>query len=344
MKILVTGAGGFLGVEVVKRLLAHGFTDLRCMVRDPSKSMRVREVAAGYPAAAVDVFSGNLCSAKDSREAVAGVSVVIHLAAAMKGPAADLFLDSVVASDKLLQALAARSDMPFEKTRVVLVSSFAVYGVAQEPRHALITEDTPIEAHPELRDVYTHSKLRQELLFREWQAKANFELVVLRPGVIYGPGGGHLSSRIGLQIGPVFYHGGGRNWIPLSYVENCAEAIAIAADHPSAAGQTYNVLDDDLMRASHYLKQYKKQVRRLKTLRVPYSASLALAWMLEEYRRRSSGQLPPVLTRYKVATIWKGTRFSNAKLQSIGWKQLVSTADAIERTFQYFRNHPIQAG
>lgn len=207
----------------------------------------------------------------------------------------------------------------------------------------MVNEETPVEAHPELRDVYSYSKLRQELLFREWQTKANFELVVLRPGVIYGPGGGHLSTRIGLQIGPIYFHGGGRNLIPLSYVENCAEAIVIAATHPSAAGHTYNVLDDELMTAAQYLKEYKKKVKRLRSVRVPYRASLALAWVLEEYRRRSLGQLPAVLTRYKVAAMWKGNRFSNAKLRSIGWKQLVSTTDAVEKTFQYFRDHPVKA-
>jgi hypothetical protein len=62
-----------------------------------------------------------------------------------------------------------------------------------------------------------------------------------------------------------------------------------------------------------------------------------LAGLLEIYHRRSKGQLPAILTRYKVAAAWGGNRFSNAKLRSIGWRQLVSTKDALALTFESFR-------
>lgn len=335
MKILVTGAGGFLGVRVVQRLLAHGHTGIRCMLRDRSKVGRLQEAAQSCPQANLEFVFGNLCVRADCAKVVEGVSLVIHLAAGMRGPAADLILNSVVASNHLLDALAARADYPIEKTRVVLVSSFGVYGVAELPRRALVNEQTPVESHPELRDLYSYSKWRQERLFRDWQEKSRFELVVLRPGVIYGPGGGHLSTRVGLEIGPVYFHFGRSNLLPLSYVENCAEAVAIAAAHPQAAGQTYNVLDDELLTAAQFLKQYKRGVRPLRSIRVPYFALLLAARFLEGYRRRSLGQLPAIFTRYKVAAMWKGNRFTNEKLHSIGWKQLVSTPDGIARTFEY---------
>jgi len=49
VKILVTGAGGFLGKLIVERLLAHGQTDIRCMLRDTSKAKGLEEIAARYP-------------------------------------------------------------------------------------------------------------------------------------------------------------------------------------------------------------------------------------------------------------------------------------------------------
>jgi nucleoside-diphosphate-sugar epimerase len=321
---------------VAERLLAHGFTDIRCMLRDQGKAARLKTIAERFPAAHVECISGNLGSRADCARAVAQVSLVIHLAAGMKGPAADLFLNSVVASNNLLAALAARPDPP-EKTRVVLISSFGVYGVARLPRRALVNEDAPLESNPELRDVYSYSKLRQELLFREWAAKEHFELVVLRPGVIYGPGGGHMSTRVGLQAGSLYLHLGGRNLLPLSYVENCAEAIALAAMHPDTANQVYNVHDDQLISCAQFLRQYKKNVKRLRSVRIPYYLMLFLSSLLERYRRRSSGQIPSILTPYKVASSWKGNRFSNLKLHSIGWKQIVSTPEALDITFKSLR-------
>jgi nucleoside-diphosphate-sugar epimerase len=337
VKVLVTGAGGFLGVRVVERLLARGYGDIRCFLRDKSKAAPLLALSESYPNSQLQLSYGNLKSKSDCALAVADVSLVFHLAAGMKGSAAEMFTDSVVVSRNLLDALRARIDPPIQKTRVVLISSFGVYGVVPLGRGARVTEQTPLEQHPELRDTYSYSKLRQERLFWEDQQTAGFELVVLRPGVIYGPGGGAFSSRVGLQIGPLFFHLGGSNLLPLTYVENCAEAIVLAGTHPDSAGQVYNVHDDDLPTASRYLREYKKNVRRIHSIRLPYFVTRLLARVLEAYHRRSQGQLPAIVTMYKAAAAWGGNRFGNEKLCSLGWRQLVPMADGLAQTFAYLR-------
>jgi nucleoside-diphosphate-sugar epimerase len=342
LKVLVTGAGGFLGGHVVERLLAHGYTNIRCFLRDRGKAERLLALSESHPGVQLELCYGNLRSKSDCARAVADVSLVVHLAAGMKGAPAEMFADSVVVSRNLLEALEARNGMPIEKTRVVLVSSFGVYGVVPLGRRARIDELTPLENHPELRDVYSHSKLRQERLFREYQQKSGFELVVLRPGVIYGPGGGAFSNRVGLQIGPVFFHLGGSNLLPLSFVVNCAEAIVLAASHPDAAGQVYNVHDDELPTASRYLREYKRHVKKIRSIRLPYFAIRILARLLEAYHRHSQGQLPGIITLYKVAAAWGGNRFDNAKLHTLGWRQLVATPDAMAQTFEYLRQKEVK--
>ncbi|MGB6974751.1 MAG: NAD(P)-dependent oxidoreductase [Terracidiphilus sp.] len=337
MKVLVTGAGGFLGVHVVERLLAHGYLEVRCFLRDSSKEETLLRIAQSNPEARLEFIHGNLRSPADCARAVEGVSLVFHLAAGLKGSPAELFADSVVSSRNLLEALEARANPSIQQTRVVLVSSFGVYGVVPLGRGARITEQSPLEARPELRDPYSFSKLRQEQLFWTHREKAGFELVVLRPGVIYGPGGGAFSNRVGLQIGPVFAHFGGTNLLPLSHVRNCAEAIILAGTHPEASGQVYNVHDDDLPTASFYLYQYRKQVRKIRSVRVPYFLTLRLASLIESYHRRSKGQLPAILTRYKVAAAWAGNEFQNVKLHSLGWRPLVSTQEGMAETFRALR-------
>ncbi len=337
MKVLVTGAGGFLGAHLVERLLAHGYTDIRCLLRERSKAERLLSLLAAYPTAQVELCFGNLRSKADCARALAGVSLIFHLAAGLKGPPAELFADSVVASRNLLDALDGREGFPASASRVVLVSSFGVYGVASLPRGARVDEQTPLEAHPERRDPYSQSKLRQEQLFRENQREKGFELVVLRPGVIYGPGGGAFSNRVGLQIGPLFFHLGGSNLLPLAYVANCAEAIVVAGTHSDSAGQVYNVHDDALPTAAGYLRAYKKQVRPIRSIRLPYFITRMLAAALESYHRRSQGQLPAIITRYKAAAAWGGNTFSNAKLHALGWQQLVATPDAMAKTLMSLR-------
>ncbi len=265
------------------------------------------------------------------------VSLVFHLAAGLKGSAAEMFADSAGVSRNLLETLETRDASLVRQTRFVLVSSFGVYGVAALPRGVRVDEQTPLESHPELRDIYSHSKLRQEQLFWEHQQKAGFELVVLRPGVIYGPGGGAFSARVGLQIGPLFFHLGGSNLLPLSFVVNCAEAIVFAGTHPDSAGQVYNVHDDNLLTASRYLREYKKHVERIRSVRLPYFVTRMLARSLEAYHRRSQGQLPAIITRYKAASAWGGNKFANSKLHALGWRQLVSPPDAMPANFAYLR-------
>ncbi|HMF63872.1 MAG TPA: NAD(P)-dependent oxidoreductase [Edaphobacter sp.] len=336
MKILVTGAGGFLGKAIVERLLAHGQNDLRCMLRDTSKARGLEAIAARYPQARLEFVTANLRNPNEIPRAVSGADMVIHAAAALKGSPAEMFMDSVVASRNLLEAIANE----LRPIRVVLVSSFGAMGVAELPRGAMVDEKTPLEQHPAQRDVYSHSKLRQEQLFWEYREKYGFELVVLRPGVIYGPGGGHFSNRVGLSLFGRFLHLGGNNLLPLTFVDNCAEAIVVAALAPGANGQVYNVVDDDLVTSRQYLALYKSRVKPLRSIPVPYPVLMWGSRMVERYSKRSKGQLPAIFTPYKTRAMWGGNQFSNAKLKSIGWKPVVPTREGLERAFTAFRTEP----
>jgi nucleoside-diphosphate-sugar epimerase len=332
MRLLITGGNGFLGSVVMQRLLERQFNTVRCLVRSGG-SGKVKALQAAYPLANVHCTDGNLTSRASCQEAVQGVDTVLHLAAALRGSAADMVMNTVVASRNLLDAAVAA-----KVRRIVLVSSFAVYGAAGLRRRALMDESTPLEPHPEWRDPYAYAKLKQEQLFHEYQKRHGFELVVLRPGVIYGPGGGEFSTRVGIQLPGIFLHLGNRNRLPLTYVENCADAIILsAAARHASRDEVYNVVDDDLPMSKAYLNAYRKRVRRIRTISIPYPLTLALSHACEWYSRRSLGQLPAILTPYKSAFQWKGFTFSNAKLKSIGWQPLVSTREGLRRTFESFR-------
>lgn len=332
MKILITGSGGFLGRSIVERLLAHGQTDLRCMLRDTRKGAALEALALRYPAARLELVAVNLRNPSEAVTAVTGCDLIIHAAAALKGSPAEMFLDSVIASRNLLDAIVSQPAIP----RVVLVSSFGAMGVASLGRGALVDESTPLEKDPARRDIYSYSKLRQEQLFWDYRAQHKLPLVVLRPGVIYGPGTGHFSNRVGLNLFGIFLHLGGPNLLPLTYVENCAEAIVVAALQ-APDGAVYNVVDDDLPTSAQYLRRYKREVRGMRSIRIPYFLLMWGSKVVERYSRKSAAQLPAIFTPYKTMAMWGGNRFSNARLKSIGWKPLISTDEGIRRSFAAFR-------
>lgn len=335
-KVLVTGATGFLGTSLVERLLARGERDIRCLRRGGSDPSRLADLARRHPEAKVELFVGSLASKESAAAALDGAGVVYHLAASLRGAPADIFLNTVVASKHLLDAIAAAG----RPLKVVLVSSFGVYGVSDLPRGAMVDETTALEPCPARRDVYSQAKLRQEKLFREYQARCGFPLVVIRPGVIYGPRGARISARVGLSLGGVFLHLGGDNVLPLTYVDNCAEAIAIAGQSEAANGETFNVVDDELPTCADYLARYCLEVQRLKVVPVPYPAMVGISALVERYHAASRGQLPAIFTPYKTRASWKGNRFGNGKMKGLGWRPRVSTEEGIRRTFGWFRENP----
>ncbi len=333
MKILVTGASGFLGRAVVEKLVAQGNLDVRCFVRPNSNVSGLDEICNRYPHARLDFVIGNLASQNDARRAVQGVDTIYHLAAGMRGHAATIFVNTVVASKCLLEA------MQDGKRRVVLTSSLGVYGTSFLESDHLIGEDTELDPHPEKRNVYFHAKIWQEQLFRDQAAKGKVDLVILRPGVLYGSANPNLGfpSRIGVLIGSVLLVLGDGNTLPLSHVTNCAEAVVLAGQKVKTSGQSYNVLDDDLPSTIEYLRQYKHQVRNITTIRLPFHVTMLLSRTLEKYHAKTHGQIPAVLTPYDSRAMWKGHQFDNQKIKSLGWKQIVPTEDAMRETFAYLR-------
>jgi nucleoside-diphosphate-sugar epimerase len=330
VKVLVTGSNGFLGATLVRRLCERGWPgSIRCLHRPASDLRRLEAARAAHPEASLELVAGNLVAPEDCARAIEGVDLVFHGAAALSGPAAELFLNTVVATRNLLDAVAAAG----RPIRVILVSSFGVYGMAGEREGAVVSEETPLEPHPELRDLYSHSKLRQEQLAREYAEKRGVALTVLRPGVIYGPAGPAMSNRVGLRIAGLFLHLGRRNRLPLTYVDNCADALIAAARAEGAVGETYNVVDDDVPTAREYLRRYRREVEPLRVVSLPLWATRLMGRAVAWYHRWSRGQLPAILTPYKVDAAWRSFRYGNGKLKSIGWRPEVSTEEGLRRTF-----------
>ena len=335
MTVLVTGSNGFLGSALVERLAIHGIQGIRCFVREGSDRGRLEALKKKYPDAGIEYYVGTLISRESPVRAVQGVDTIYHLAASLGGAPADMFLNTVVTTKYLMEAVISENP----DVKIIHISSFSVYGVADLPAGATITEQTPLEKHPEKRDPYAFVKWHQEKLLLDYQEQHGFPLIILRPGVIYGPHGGAISGRVGLQLGGIFLHLGGNNILPLSYVDNCAEAIVLCATQKSAGVSVFNVHDDNLPTSREYLGIYKRQVKKICSIPVPYFALQFISRAVERYHHYSKGQLPAIFTPYKTANLWKGNRFDNAKLKSTGWTPIVSTAEGIQNTFDYFKEN-----
>jgi nucleoside-diphosphate-sugar epimerase len=332
--ILVTGAAGFIGARVVHKLADAGFRRIRCLVRPSSDTARLRHSLNGHSSVvAEEMISGNLLSREDCLKATRDVAVIYHLAAGTGTKSfPDAYMNSVVTTRNLLESALQQNSLK----RFVSLSSFAVYSNVSKPRPAVLDESAPIEPNPESRaEAYCYAKVKQDELILQYGRERKLPYVLLRPGLVYGPGKSAIPGRVGTDSFGVFLHFGGTNRIPFTYVDNCADAIVLAGLKKGVDGEIFNIVDDDLPSSRQFLRLYKKNVKKLRSIYIPHFVSYLFCWLWEGYCRHSNDQLPPIFTRKEWTAYWKKTDYTNAKVkQVLGWSPTVSTSEGLNRFFE----------
>jgi nucleoside-diphosphate-sugar epimerase len=222
--------------------------------------------------------------------------------------------------------------------RFVNVSSFAVYSTLSLKRGEPLDESCPLEDDPQERfDAYGFGKLKQEELVKEYGTKCGLPYVIVRPGYVFGPGKRELNGRVGIGTFGLFIQVNGSNFLPLTFVDNCAEAIVLAGLKAQVDGEAFNVVDDELLTGRQFLEAYKKKVKSCRSIRIPYFAGYGLCSLWEKYCKWSKNQLPPAFNRRRCDAEWKGNRYSNRKLKErLGWRPRVNMVQAMASFLSQF--------
>lgn len=234
MNVLVTGASGFVGGAVARRLVSDGEVT-RAAVRSPFPR----------PLPGVEeVRVGDFHASTDWRGAVNGMQVVVHAAArvhvmrdATADPLAEYRRVNVAGSLALARSAAAAG-----VRRFVFISSVKVNGEGTRPGRPFAADDAPAPVDP-----YGVSKLEAEQGLLALARDTGLEVVTVRPVLVYGPGvrGNFLTMMRWLHKGTPLPLGAVRNQRSLVALENLVDLIATCVRHPDGAGQVFMAADGE---------------------------------------------------------------------------------------------------
>jgi 2-alkyl-3-oxoalkanoate reductase len=326
MKLLITGASGFLGKYVVAEALRRGH-QVRAVVRPSSNEKRL--TWHNHPN--IQLIRLDLRRKDGIVDAVRGTDAVIHLAAAKEGDFYTRFAGTVIATENLLDGMVAADVL-----RLVDISTFSVYDYQGISSGETITEDSLIESNPLERDEYAQTKLLQEELVREFEQNHNAQVTIVRPGLIYGRDnlwssllGGKLTDNLWLRIGLYAT-------MPLTYVENCAEAI-VSAVCDEAIAETLNIVDDNLPTQKSYVKKLKQHAYSIpRLIPVNWTFMRFIAWIMWTYNQRvlkGKARLPGIFIPRVLDARFKHFHFSNRSAKQIlNWQPKYSLDTALERS------------
>jgi len=327
MKLLVTGATGFVGSQLIARWAGRDY-QIKALVRDPHRCPELQR----WP---VEICQGDVNAPETLRPAVAGVDAIIHLASRVgeSGDREEFFRVNVEGTRNLFEACRG---LPLR--RFVHVSSLSVITGYRE--HEGTKEDAPYLPTGEN---YADSKIEAEKLALEYGRKAGFPVTVLRPGFIYGPRDRTLLPTVAanLKRGVVRYVSRGRFALNTTYVGNLVDAIFLAVDKSQAVGQIFNLTDGEMVSKRRFIEALITGLNLPKPppIGLPLWIARLFAWNMERQARKNNAPHPPRLTQARLKFLGLNLDFSIAKAQrELGYQPRVPFDQGIQQTIAWYKD------
>jgi nucleoside-diphosphate-sugar epimerase len=221
---------------------------------------------------------------------------------------------------------------------LVVTSSFSVYDFLKRKSWSLLDESSLLAADPLVRDEYCQTKLVQEQIILECAEKNNMQCVVLRPGVIFGRDN-LWTARLGMQINENWWiRTGASSPLPLTYVENCAEAIILSAEYKGSQRKiVLNVVDNSTPSQRDYLDALCDQLTpRPRIVPIPWLVMrllARLAWLTNRICFKGTAKVPGLFVPSRLHARCKPLKYTNKKIISIlGWEPKYSWQEGIKRS------------
>ncbi len=313
---LVTGGNGFIGSQLVKKLINQG-EKVRLLVRRTPKVINFENI---------EYHVGDLGDTEFVNKAMVGIKTVYHLGAGMKGAAEDFKRSTIAGTQNVVDAAIKESVENF-----IYISSMSVIHALDKSKKP-IDEESALETHPEKRGAYTQTKLEAETLIQKAITERHLPAKIIRPGQVFGEGVPLINGAVGRKTGNHYVvFGNGKVILPLIYVEDLVESILLVATRGSN-GQLYHAIDTaHKVDQNTLLKLYHKDSGKTSIKHIPL-IFIDLLGFGAELLFRILGKRVPI--RYRIRSASSSLHGPCKPLENLGWKARVGVLEGIRRVIE----------
>jgi len=312
MKIFLTGAGGFIGRTLLKRLAQEGHITTSLLLEDES---------ADGIASITQIVRGDITQPATLGGLIDDHDAVIHLAGAVGyGQSWERCIAINVDGTRNVANEAVRAGAK----RFIHMSSVSVYGRVPE---VLLSEDAPLRKTGE---PYGDTKIEAEHVLEEVGKDGALNWTILRPTVIYGPGDDKFLPKLieNLRSGSARVIGKGDGSVDLIHVNDVADFIERILLEPRAFEQTLNLADPDTCSWKELMGIVADELNvPPPTKHLPYPLALGIAGGMEIVSILT--RRPPRLTRYAIRVVGRQYRYLATRAQELGFNSSVPVEDGI---------------
>jgi nucleoside-diphosphate-sugar epimerase len=255
------------------------------------------------------------------------VHTIYHLGAAMRGSGHDFDCGTIVGTRNIVDTA-----LEHRGAKLIYMSSLSVLHATLSTGDRTISENWPLEPHPQLRGHYSRTKLAAEQYVTEAVQARGLPAIILRPAEVIGPGAPFITSGVAQRRnGRLVILGNGKLHVPMVYIDDLTDAIRLAEQKGPFDGSILHIVDPNSLTQNDLVRQYLSlSGEHLRVTHIPRLVVYSLACSIQLMAKASLRAAPVSVYRLRSALAPRVFDSSAAEKQ-LGWRPRVGVRTGLSK-------------